>query len=566
MPRMARDGGLLMPEAWPRLTPDEIAALAGLDYADAAYRIMRPFLEGDPCLPDLEAVLEEAYGSFHHPAVAPLRQIAPNELPARAVSRADARLQGPRHAGGGAADEPRAHAQGRACHGDRRDLGRHRRRGHRGVSRPRGDRHLHPAPEGPRQRRAAPADDDGDRAQRAQYRAGRDLRRLPGDRESVVRRRRACATALALTGINSINFARILAQIPYYFTAARHPRRALPAVAFSVPTGNFGDIFAGYAARAMGLPVARLVIATNLNDSLPRALGSGIYEPNRRDRHLQPEHGHPACEQFRAASVRACRPRCRPGEGADGGAPQDGSVPSRTRPNLPSLRALFAAHSIGEHETEMTIRWLAEETGVIADPHTAVAVAAARQESGQGQRRWSCSSTAHPAKFPEASRARHRPRARAARALAAQARPARALHHARPTTMPPSPISSRAAPAPSAKRPARVAPRRGQRVSVERSELANGLDRDQPCDGRGRDRLARHLGRRRQPKRSARRAWRRAFPRAYGLQGHRAAQRSATSPRRSRRSAASSTPRPGSTRPPITRACCARTSRSRSIF
>ena len=65
----------IMPEAWPRLTPDEIAALAGLDYADAAYRIMRPFLEGDPSLADLEAVLEEAYGSFHHPAIAPLRQI-----------------------------------------------------------------------------------------------------------------------------------------------------------------------------------------------------------------------------------------------------------------------------------------------------------------------------------------------------------------------------------------------------------------------------------------------------------------------------------------------------------
>ena len=75
---LASDGGLYMPEAWPRLKPDEIAALAGLDYADAAYRIMRPYLEGDPCLGDLEAVLEEAYGSFHHPAVAPLHQIAPN--------------------------------------------------------------------------------------------------------------------------------------------------------------------------------------------------------------------------------------------------------------------------------------------------------------------------------------------------------------------------------------------------------------------------------------------------------------------------------------------------------
>lgn len=74
---LARDGGLYMPESWPRLAPGEIAALAGLGYADAAYRIMRPYLEGDPSLADLEAVLDEAYRGFHHPAVAPLRQIAP---------------------------------------------------------------------------------------------------------------------------------------------------------------------------------------------------------------------------------------------------------------------------------------------------------------------------------------------------------------------------------------------------------------------------------------------------------------------------------------------------------
>ena len=75
---LASDGGLYMPEAWPRLSAGEIEELSGLDYADAAFRVMRPYLEGDPCLADLEAVLEDAYGSFHHPAVAPLRQVAPN--------------------------------------------------------------------------------------------------------------------------------------------------------------------------------------------------------------------------------------------------------------------------------------------------------------------------------------------------------------------------------------------------------------------------------------------------------------------------------------------------------
>ena len=132
---LARDGGLFMPEAWPKLEPSAIAGLAGLDYADAAYRVMRPFLEGDPCLADLESVLAEAYGSFHHPAIAPLRQIAPNsfilelfhgptlafkDLAMQVVARLMNRA---------------LHAPRRACDGDRRDLRRYRRRGHRGVSR-----------------------------------------------------------------------------------------------------------------------------------------------------------------------------------------------------------------------------------------------------------------------------------------------------------------------------------------------------------------------------------------------------------------------------------------------
>ena len=129
---------------------------------------------------------------------------------------------------------------------------------------------------------------------------------------------------LELTGVNSINFARILAQIVYYFTAAVALGSPYRAVSFAVPTGNFGDIFAGYAASAMGLPVERLVIATNVNDSLARAF-DGDLRAEGRDRHLQPEHGYSACEQFRAASVRACRPRRGPSEGAHGRASPHGA-------------------------------------------------------------------------------------------------------------------------------------------------------------------------------------------------------------------------------------------------
>jgi threonine synthase len=206
---------------------------------------------------------------------------------------------------------------------------------------------------------------------------------------------------LELTGINSINFARILAQIAYYFTAAVSLGAPHRAVAFAVPTGNFGDIFAGYAAKAMGLPVARLVIATNVNDSLPRALASGVYEPKGVIATSSPSMDIQLASNFErllfelsgrdAKRVRALMEELRK---------------TRTfrldESELAQLRGLFTAHSIGEHETEMTIRGLFEETGVLADPHTAVAVAAARQEPGLGPWPMVVLSTAHPAKFPEA--------------------------------------------------------------------------------------------------------------------------------------------------------------------
>jgi threonine synthase len=206
---------------------------------------------------------------------------------------------------------------------------------------------------------------------------------------------------LELTGINSINFARILAQIAYYFTAGVSLGAPYRPVAFSVPTGNFGDIFAGYAARAMGLPVARLVIATNLNDSLVRVLGSGVYEPKGVVATSSPSMDIQLASNFErllfelagrnAPRVRSLMDDLR----------KTGSFRLNER-ELSALRDLFAAHSIGEHDTEMTIRGLYEETGVLADPHTAVAVAAARAESGLGSWPMVVLSTAHPAKFTEA--------------------------------------------------------------------------------------------------------------------------------------------------------------------
>jgi threonine synthase len=395
---LARDGGLYMPEIWPRLGPSEIDALAGLDYADAAYRIMRPYLEDDACLPDLEGVLDEAYGGFHHPAVAPLRQIAPatwllelfhgptlafKDLAMQVVARlmnralmrrgARATVVGATSGDTGAAaieafrgleviDVFILHPKGRVTDVQRRQMTT--------ASEP----NVHNiALEG--------TFDDCQAI----------VKSLFGDE--------GLRDPLGLTGVNSINFARILAQIVYYFTSAVALGSPHRPMSFAVPTGNFGDIFAGYAAKAMGLPVQRLVIATNLNDSLARAFVTGLYEPRGVIATSSPSMDIQLASNFERllfelAGSDAARVRARMDELRQTG------VFHLERAELDAMRDLFAAHSIGEHETEMTIRSLFEETGMLVDPHTAVGLAAARQEGGNAP--MIVLSTAHAAKFPQA--------------------------------------------------------------------------------------------------------------------------------------------------------------------
>src|SRR5262249_55686469 len=230
---------------------------------------MRPFLEGDASLDTLEAALDEAYGGFHHPAIAPLRQIGPAiwllelfhgptlafkdlamQVVARLMNRALSRRGAPATAGGAPSRHTRAamidlfslHPKGRVTDVQRRQMTSAHEPNVHNIA----------------------VEGTFDDCQRI-------LKTLFNDA--------ALRDPLSLTGVNSINFARILAQTVYYFTAGVALGSPHRGVSFAVPTGNFGDIFAGYAARRMGFPVKRLVIATNLNDSLARALQTGIYEP-----------------------------------------------------------------------------------------------------------------------------------------------------------------------------------------------------------------------------------------------------------------------------------------------
>lgn len=396
---LARDGGLYVPENWPRITPGEIAALEGLTYAEAATRIMAPFVDSDIPRDEFAEIVGEAYATFSHQAVTPLVQLDPGQWLLEL-------FHGPTIAFKDVAMQLLARLMDRAL----------RRRESRATI------------------VGATSGDTGGAAIEAF--AGREAIEIfilhPHGRVSDVQRKQmtACQAAnvhniaiegtfddcqalvkalfndherrdrLSLAGVNSINWARIMAQCVYYFVAGAalgSPHRKL---SFSVPTGNFGDIFAGYAASRMGLPVERLVIATNVNDILARTLKSGRYEPKGVVATSSPSMDIQVSSNFERLMFEA--------------AARDGSRVSEHMAALASqglfelsamersaMSELFSAESVDEEQVKATMRSVADETGYICDPHTAVGIAAARRQAEQGTPMVTLS-TAHPAKFPDA--------------------------------------------------------------------------------------------------------------------------------------------------------------------
>ena len=204
-----------------------------------------------------------------------------------------------------------------------------------------------------------------------------------------------------LSGVNSINWARIVAQVVYYFTAAvtlGSPRRQ---VAFTVPTGNFGDVYAGYVAFRMGLPVDRLIIATNVNDILVRAIANGGYDSREVVPTTSPSMDIQVASNFERVLFDACD--------RDGSAMRAlmASLAQSRRFVLPAaalagIRGIFSAGRADEEETAATIRTMLRETGNFIDPHTAVGVAVAEKENRDPSVPMVVLGTAHAAKFPDA--------------------------------------------------------------------------------------------------------------------------------------------------------------------
>ena len=397
---LARDGGLYVPEMWPQLSTDAIKDFAGRPYAEVALDVIRPFVGGTIDDADLARMAQEAYGTFRHPAVVPLTQIGRNlfvlelfhgptlafkdlamQLLARLMDHALAR-RGERativvatsgDTGGAAVEAFRGRAQV--------DLV---------VLFPQG--RISEV-----QRRMMTTAKDGNVHALA-------IEGTFDDCQAIVKglfNHHAFRDRVSLSGVNSINFARIVAQVVYYFTAAVTLGAPHRPIAFTVPTGNFGDVFAGYVAQRMGLPIERLTIATNVNDILVRTLQKGAYEVKDVTPTSSPSMDIQVSSNFERLLFDAGGRDAKAVRAMMGSLAQSGRFTVQA-PALAEIRGQFTADKADEQETAATIRTLLRETGYLADPHTAVGIAVAEKEIRDHKTPMVVLSTAHPAKFPAA--------------------------------------------------------------------------------------------------------------------------------------------------------------------
>ncbi|MBN9071470.1 MAG: threonine synthase [Rhizobiales bacterium] len=398
---LARDGGLYLPKEWPRLSADDIRALRGLSYADVAIRVLTPFLGGEVAAADFERMARDAYASFRHPAVCPLVQIGRNtfvlelfhgptlafkdvamQLLARLMDHLLAE-RGERATIVGATSGDTGGAAIEAFAGrERTDIF---------ILFPHG--------------RVSPVQQ---RQMTTNNAANVHALAIEGnfdDCQGLVKAMfndHAFRDALSLSGVNSINWARIMAQIVYYFTAGLSLGAPDRPISFVVPTGNFGDIFAGYAAKRMGLPIDRLVIATNDNDILARTLASGEYRMQGVVATTSPSMDIQISSNFERLLFEACGRDAAAVRGSMASLQQSGAfrIPDAA---LAAIRSEFDAGRSTMDETAATIARTLKESGYLLDPHTATAVQVAeRMESGSPT---VILGTAHPAKFPDAVRA-----------------------------------------------------------------------------------------------------------------------------------------------------------------
>lgn len=397
---LANDGGLYVPESLPKFSTEEIASWAGLSYQELAFKVMAPFVDGALSDEQLRQLIDKSYASFRHPAIAPLVQTGHNEwvlelFQGPTLAFKDFALQflgnlldhilakrGQKVVvmGATSGDTGSAAIEG-CCHCKNLDIfilhpyQRVSEVQRRQMTTVLTDNVYNIALEG--------NFDDCQNMVKASF---ADQSFLPDGRQ--------------LVAVNSINFARIMAQIVYYFYAALALGGPARAISFSVPTGNFGDIFAGYLAKQMGLPIEQLIVATNQNDILHRCISNNDHSKQALVHSLSPSMDIMVSSNFERLLFDL--------HGRDGAAIRQlmedfksGSM-SLSPEVMAKLQAGFASYRLDDEETLSVIADVYDACEYLLDPHTAIGVQAARKCRQNNDTPMVCLATAHPAKFPEA--------------------------------------------------------------------------------------------------------------------------------------------------------------------
>lgn len=396
---LAADGGLYVPLEWPHFSKKDIRKMRGKSYQDIAEAVISPFVGGEIEQGALRAMIDEAYASFLHPAVVPLVQTDANvfimelfhgptlafkdvamQLLARLMDHVLAE-RGERATIAAATSGDTGGAAIEAFAGrERTDIF---------VLFPEGK----VSPVQQRQMTTAAAANAHAVAVKGNFDDCQNLvKAMFNDRRFRDR--------VQLSGVNSINWARIMAQTVYYFTAALSLGSPDRKVSFTVPTGNFGDVFAGYVAMKMGLPIAKLIVATNENDILARTLRTGRYEMREVKETTSPSMDIQISSNFERLLFEASGRNAEEVLTSMNGLKQSGAFDVAPE-TLKGIRKTFKATRASEADVRKTIRVTLDETGYLADPHTAVAIHAAKRNL-KADAPMIVLSTAHPAKFPAA--------------------------------------------------------------------------------------------------------------------------------------------------------------------
>ncbi|MGI9352630.1 MAG: threonine synthase [Rhizobiaceae bacterium] len=396
---LALDGGLYLPEAWPTISHEEIRAMANRSYASNAKDILRPFVAGEIPESDFDRMVDEAYSTFHHAAVAPLVQIGSNhwvmELfhgPTLAFKDVAMQLLARMMDYVLAERSQRATIVG-ATSGDTGSAAIEAFRGRENTDIFILFPHGKVSPVQQRQMTTVPDANVHCLAIEGDFDSCQALVKDMFNHHNFRQR-------LQLSGVNSINWGRIMSQIVYYFTTAANLGAPDRKVSFTVPTGNFGDIFAGYVAKCMGLPVENLIIATNQNDILARTLATSSYETAKTTPTISPSMDIQVSSNFERLLFDAGARDASTIRNQMESLKQSGrfEIPEAT---MDSILANFVAGSCDEEETRRQILTVLETTGYLCDPHTAVGLHVAEKHLGEEVAMITLG-TAHPAKFPAA--------------------------------------------------------------------------------------------------------------------------------------------------------------------